>query len=113
MKLPTKPTFQQKGLKGHAYNLTNKELEIYNVDVTQGHDNYIISKKCFHIYYILEGKGTFDIGNKIEEVSKGSLVEIPPKVEYTYSGNMKLLLIMNPPWFEGNEEITKKNPNVK
>ena len=92
MELPKRPSFQQKGLKGYAYHLANKELEIYYVDVTRGHDTYIISRKCFHIYYIIEGKGVFDIDNEIKEVSKGSLVEVPPNVEYTYSWNMKLLL---------------------
>jgi len=113
MELPIKPTFEQKGLKGFAYPLKNKELEIYFVDVTQGHDNYIISKKCFHIYFVIEGNGDFDINNQSIKVAKNSLVEVQPNVEYTYSGNMKLLLIMNPPWFEGNEEITKNNPNVR
>ena len=113
MKIPEKPSFQQKGLKGYAYPLANKELEIYYVDVSQGHDTYIISKKCFHIYYILEGEGVFEIKNETKRVSKDSLVEVPPNTEYTYSGKMKLLLIMNPPWCEGNETITKKNSNVK
>lgn len=40
------------------------------------------------------------------------LVEVPPNVEYSYSGTMKLLLIGNPRWFKGNEEITKRNPDV-
>jgi mannose-6-phosphate isomerase-like protein (cupin superfamily) len=113
MKLPLKPTFEQKGLKGYLYPLKNKELEIFFVDVTQGHDTYIISKKCFHIYYIIEGEGIFYIDSKSKKVSKNSLIEVQTNIEYTYSGNMKLLLIMNPPWFEGNEEITKKNPDVK
>ena len=113
MKFPNKPPFEQKGLKGFAYPLINKDLEIYYVDSSQGHDNFIISKKCFHIYYIIEGNGTFEINNQIKEVSKNFLIEVPPNLEYTYSGKMKLLLIMNPPWFADNEEITKKNRNVK
>jgi hypothetical protein len=40
------------------------------------------------------------------------LVEVPPNIEYSYSGSMKLLLIGNPRWFKGNEEVTKKNPDV-
>ncbi len=42
----------------------------------------------------------------------GMMIEVPPQVEYVYSGKMKLLLIMSPPWFKGNETITKKNPSV-
>ncbi len=111
-KLPEKPAFMQEGLKGFKYPLENSEVEVYYVDVTQGHDTYIISKKCFHIYYVLEGKGTFDIGNCLTKTSKRDLIEVLPNTEYTYSGNMRLLLIMNPPWFEGNEKVTKRNPDV-
>jgi len=72
----------------------------------------LISKKITHIYFILEGEGFFDINGEKKEVKKGMLVEVPPNVEYVYSGKMKLLLITNPPWFEGNEEFTKDNPAV-
>lgn len=113
MELPTEPTIKQKGLKGYQFPLKNKEVEIYYVDVTQGHDNCIISKECTHIYYILEGMGEFCLNGKINKVEKGSMIEIPPHVEFTYSGEMKLLLTMNPPWFEGNSETVKKNPNVR
>ncbi len=112
-KLPKKPVFAQEGLKGFKYPLESSEVEVYYVDVTQGHDTYIISKRCFHIYYVLKGEGVFDIRNRLTKVSKGDLIEVLPSTEYTYSGNMRLLLIMNPPWFEGNEKVTKRNPNVR
>ncbi len=107
--LPKKPSFSQKGLKGFQFPLSIKKFEIYFVDVSKGHDTYIISKKITHTYYILQGKGTFDISGKITRVKKGMMISVPPKIEYTYSGFMKFLLIMNPPWFEGNEIVTKKN----
>ena len=88
-------------------------MEVYFVDVKQGHDTYFISKKCTHTYYVIEGEGFFDIDGSRHEAKGGMLFEVPPNVEYTYSGKMKLLLIMNPPWFRGNEEITKKNPSVE
>ena len=111
--LPSKPSFSQNGLSGYHFLTKNSNVEIYFVDVKQGHDTYILSKKCTHIYYVIEGEGVFDIDGSKYEVKTGMLVEVPPNVEYTYSGEMKLLLIMNPAWFKGNEEITKKNPSVK
>jgi len=111
--LPSKPSFSQKGLLGYHLKIKNPNVEIYFVDVKRGHDTYFISKKCTHIYYVIEGEGFFDIDGLKHEVKPGMLVEVPPNVEYTYSGRMKLLLLMNPPWFKGNEEITKKNPSVK
>ena len=95
--MDAKPTFEQKGLKGYAFPLKNKDIEVYLVDVTQGHDTYFISKKCFHIYYVLAGKGKFVIDSKVKEVAKDSFIEVEPGVEYTYSGKMKLLLIMKRP----------------
>ena len=112
-KLPRKPSFSQKGLDGYKFSLKNSNLEVYFVDIKQGHDNYIISKKCTHIYYIIEGKGFFDIDGSKYEGRAGVLVEVPEGVEYSYSGKMKLILIINPPWFEGNEKVTRKNPEVK
>lgn len=111
--LSSKPSFSQVGLQGYHFPTKNSNVEIYLVDVKQGHNTYIISKKCMHIYYVIQGDGFFDIDGLKHEVKPGILVEVPPNVEYTYSGRMKLLLIMNPPWFKGNEEITKKNPSVK
>ena len=112
-KVTSEPTFSQKGLDGFRYALINENVECYLVDVKQGHDTYIISKKCSHIYYVLEGEGIFDIDGTKYNVKKDALIEIPSNVEYTYSGKMKLLLIMNPPWFEGNEQVIKKNPYVE
>lgn len=110
--LPSEPTFAQKGLKGFRYPLQTKDYEVYLVEVSKGHDDYIISEKITHTYYLLEGAGFFDIKGENRELKAGELIEVPPGVEYTYSGQMKLLLVMSPPWFEGNEKITKKNPAV-
>lgn len=112
LNLPKLPTFTQKGLKGFQFPLKNKEVEVYFVNVEKGHDTFIISKKITHIYYIIEGNGFFTIEGYRYDVEPSVLVEIPPNIEYTYSGAMKLILIMNPPWFEGNEEVVKKNPAV-
>ena len=40
------------------------------------------------------------------------LVEVPPKVEYCYSGKMKLMAVSKPRWFRGNDTFTKWNPDV-
>ena len=38
--------------------------------------------------------------------------EVPPKVEYCYSGKMKLIAVSKPRWFSGNDTYTKWNPDV-
>ena len=111
--IPSSPSFALKGLKGYQFGpLKNQALDLYFVDVEKGHDTFIISKTITRIYYILEGKGYFTIENQIYNVEPGMRIEVPPNVEYSYSGTMKLILISNPRWYKGNEEETKKNPDV-
>jgi mannose-6-phosphate isomerase-like protein (cupin superfamily) len=107
------PSFETKGLRGFQFGpLRNQELDIHLVDVKTGHDTFLISKKITRFYYVLEGKGYFTIAAQRYDVEPGVLVEVPPLVEYSYCGTMKLLLIGNPRWFEGNEEVTRNNPDV-
>ena len=112
LNLPVEPTFTQKGLSGYKYHLRNPDLEVFYVDVVQGHDTYEISKKCTHIYFVIEGEGFFEIDGSKLEAKPQMVIEVPPEVEYSYTGKMKLLLIMNPPFFEGNGEVTRMNQNV-
>jgi chemotaxis methyl-accepting protein methylase/mannose-6-phosphate isomerase-like protein (cupin superfamily) len=111
--LPTLPTFEGKGLFGYTLGpLQQKDLEILYIDVEEGHDTFMVSKRIKRIYYVLSGNGFFTIGNQRHDVCSGTLVEISPKVEYCYSGKMKLLAICRPRWFNGNDRHTKWNPDV-
>jgi hypothetical protein len=110
---PSSPTFTGEGLIGYACQPPqSKDLDIYYVEVQKGHDTFMISRKITRIYYILDGEGYFTIANRRYDVTPGMLVEVPPKREYSYSGNMKLIIIGRPHWFEGNDTHTKKNPDV-
>jgi mannose-6-phosphate isomerase-like protein (cupin superfamily) len=107
------PSFSLKGLVGYEFQpLKDKDFAVHLVEVYTGHDTFIISKALTRIYYILEGTGVFTIENQKYEVAPGLIVEVPPGVEYSYSGSMKLLLVSYPRWFEGNERMTRKNPDV-
>jgi quercetin dioxygenase-like cupin family protein len=113
MRVPSSPTFVGKGLQGFQFELlSNTALDIYLVDVTKGHDTFLRSKEITRVYYVLAGYGYFTIVGEKYDVEPGVLIEVPPKVEYSYSGTMKLLVIGHPRWFKGNEEVTKKNPDV-
>jgi SAM-dependent methyltransferase len=92
--------------------LNQKDVEIYYIEVEKGHDTFLVSKKITRIYYILSGSGYFTIANRRYDVSPGMLVEVPPKIEYSYSGTMKLLALSKPRWFSGNDTVTKTNPDV-
>jgi mannose-6-phosphate isomerase-like protein (cupin superfamily) len=109
----TSPSFTLEGLVGYEFQpLQDEDFAIHLLDVRTGHDTFMISKALTRIYFILEGTGTFTIDNQKYHVTLGLIVEVPPGVEYTYSGSMKVLLVSHPRWFEGNERMTRKNPDV-
>lgn len=111
--LPTSVSFTGKGLLGYTFGpLNHRDLEIYYVEVEKGHDMFMVSKKIARIYYILSGSGRFTIGDRRYDVSPGLVVEVPPKIEYCYSGKMTLLVFSQPRWFSGNDTFTKWNPDV-
>jgi mannose-6-phosphate isomerase-like protein (cupin superfamily) len=107
------PSFSLKGLAGYEFQpLKDPDFAAHLVDVNKGHDTFIVSKALTRIYYIIEGKGVFTINNQKYDVAPGLLVEVPPGVEYSYSGSMKMFLVSHPRWFEGNEVTTRMNPDV-
>src|ERR1700738_4915850 len=107
------PSFTLKGLTGYAFQpLKDQDFAVHLVDVHGGHDTFMISNTLTRIYYIIEGTGVFTIDNQNYDVATGLLVEVPPGVEYSYSGSMKILLVSHPRWFEGNERMTRNNPDV-
>ena len=111
--LPNSTSFTGKGLLGYTFGpLDQKDLEVYYIEVEKGHDTFQISKKITRIYYVLSGSGYFTIADRKYDVSPGMLVEVPPKVEYSYSGKMKLIVLSKPRWFRGNDTQTKWNPDV-
>jgi chemotaxis methyl-accepting protein methylase len=110
---PTAASFTGKGLLGYAFGpLNQRDLEIYYIAVEKGHDTFMISKKITRTYYVLSGSGYFTIDDQRYDVHPGMLVEVPPEVEYCYSGNMRLIALSRPRWFSGNDTFTKWNPDV-
>jgi mannose-6-phosphate isomerase-like protein (cupin superfamily)/SAM-dependent methyltransferase len=111
--LPTLTSFDEKGLFGYNFGpLKQNNLDIYYIEVQKGHDTFMVSKKITRTYYILSGNGYFTIDDRRYDVDAGMLVEVPPKVEYSYSGKMKLLAVSKPRWFSRNDTHTKWNPDV-
>ena len=108
--LPPIRSFDGKGLFGYTFGpLKQKDVDVYYIEVDGGHDTFMVSRKITRIYYVLQGDGYFTIGNRKYDVSSGMLVEVPPKVEYSYSGRMKLVVFARPGWFAGNDTHTKWN----
>ncbi|MGH7202847.1 MAG: hypothetical protein ACREHC_00190 [Candidatus Levyibacteriota bacterium] len=106
IKEPTQESFQKVGITGKifpTFALTTK-TEFVLVQTQSGHATTIIEHKSDFVYYVLEGKGYFLIEDQKESCNKGDLVVIPAGKKFTYKGNLKLLLIVTPPWKEEQEE---------
>ena len=110
---PARPSFRDRGLSGFEFGpLKQSDLDVYYIDVETGHDTFMISKKVARTYYVLSGTGYFTIEGSIYPVGEGMLAEVPPGVEYSYSGKMMLLAFSRPRWFAGNDRLTRWNPDV-
>lgn len=110
---PAQPSFRDRGLSGYEFGpLKQNDLDIYYVEVETGHDTFMVSRKIARTYYVLSGTGYFIIEGLAHPVGPGMLAEIPPGVEYSYSGKMKLIVFSRPRWFVGNDRLTKWNPDV-
>jgi chemotaxis methyl-accepting protein methylase/mannose-6-phosphate isomerase-like protein (cupin superfamily) len=111
--LPSSVAFAGKGLHGYTFGpLNQKDLEIYYIEVKEGHDFFMISKKIARTYYLISGNGYFTIANTKYDVRAGMLVEVPPGVEYCYSGKMTMLGVSKPRWSVGNDKATRWNSDV-
>ena len=111
--LPTSASFTGIGYLGYTFGpLHDKDVEILYVESEKGHDTFLVSKKVTRIYYILQGTGYFTINGTQYAVSQGMLVDVPPRVEYSYSGKMTLLALCTPRWMRGNDTFTRWNPDV-
>ncbi len=111
--LPKTTSFTGTGVEGYSFGpLRQKDLDVCLIESVKGHDTFMVSKKIVRTYYVLSGSGFFTIDDQRYEVSPGMLVEIPPKVEFSYSGKMTLLGFARPRWFRGNDRHTKWNPDV-
>src|SRR5579871_2056112 len=107
------PSFDLEGMAGYEYlPLKDQDFAVHLLDVHRGHDTFMISKALTRIYYVIEGSGAFTIDNQKYAVATGLVVEVPPGVEYSYSGSMKMLQVSHPRWFQGNEAVTRVNPDV-
>jgi SAM-dependent methyltransferase len=108
----TAACFKNKGLQGYAFGPLKEDADFYYIEVEKGHDTFMISRKITRIYYVLSGTGRFIIAGQKHDVSPGVLMEVPPGVEYCYSGKMVLIAFATPSWFGGNDTHTKWNPDV-
>lgn len=106
------PSFSGIGLEGHNFGPLQKNIDIFLVESTRGHDTFMYSKNISRVYYVISGAGHFTIDNNRYDVRAGMLVEVPPQLEFTYSGEMTLIGFAQPRWYRGCDVHTRWNPDV-
>lgn len=100
--------FEWKGLKGWAYNSKDdfKNASAAYFEVTGRHGK-IKTTLSDRVYYVVEGKGIFQVDNKKIEVAKEDVVIIPKNTPYDYwaiDRTLKLFLV-NIPAFNAENEV--------
>ena len=69
-------------------------MEVYFEEVHGGHDQFVAGKGLLHMYYILEGEGTFQFDDGEKPVKAGQMVEIPEGVKFAFYGSMKTFILI-------------------
>lgn len=107
LKQPNENSFEKVGIKGKIFptkELIGEDAGYVLIETEAGHETTIIEHGCVFTYYILEGKGHFEINEEREDCEAGDLVVIPKGAKFTYKGKLKMLLITTPAWREEQEE---------
>jgi mannose-6-phosphate isomerase-like protein (cupin superfamily) len=110
---PAAATFKGRRVLGYHFGpLAQKDLDVYYVEVDGGHDTFLVSKRITRTYYILSGAGWFTIDGRQYDVAPGMVVEVPPKVEFSYSGRMRFVAFCTPGWRFGSDWHTRWNEDA-
>lgn len=109
IKEPKEVSFTRVGIKGKIFpvNTIAKKIGFCLIKTAKGHKTKIIEHECDFNYYVLKGKGYFEINGRKENCEKGDLVVIPNGSTFTYKGNLVMGLITAPPFYPDQEETLK------
>lgn len=106
LKLPKDYSFEKVGIKGKKFTVSeiSQKTGVCLIETRRGHETTIIEHKCDFIYYVLEGKGYFEINGKKENCASGELVVIPAGSKFRYIGKLRMLLVTTPAFYPEQEE---------
>ena len=87
---------KQRSTCGYRYRLISKEDKdvaayVHIVDIQDSKPHY--HKRTAEIYYVLEGDGEIILDGKKHQISKGSIIHIPPNVVHSALGKMQVLVV--------------------
>lgn len=111
--LPESFSFQGEGFFGYSFGpMKQKDLEVLYVESEKGHDTFMVCRGVERTYYVHAGTGSFTIDGCEYDVQPGDLIEVPSKVEYSYSGRMTMLVFCRRRRFRRRDNWTRWNPDV-
>lgn len=86
-------SFQREGFDGHVYvpSEAGVGFNVLSVDVHGSHSRKRMLGDTTRTYYVIDGTGSFTLGETTTAVQAGDLFIIPPDGEYEYNGQMRLL----------------------
>ncbi len=58
-------------------------------------------------YYVIEGSGYFIFHGDKQAVIKGDIIVVPPETQFTFGGQLKMLLISTPKWSIDQETVQR------
>lgn len=93
VKLSETEGFRREGFDGHVYvpSEAGVGFNVLSVDVHGSHPRKRMLGDTTRTYYVIDGTGSFTLGDNTTEIQAGDLFIIPPDGEYEYNGQMRLL----------------------
>lgn len=100
--------FEWGGLKGWSYwekgEFENASVSYFEATGAHGRVKTTLSDR---VYYVVEGKGEYEIDGEKFEVSKGDVIIVPKNTPYNYwaKGGVLKLFLVHVPAFEPEHEV--------
>jgi mannose-6-phosphate isomerase-like protein (cupin superfamily) len=82
---------------------------IVGVTTETGHNQEFYDRESIFTYIVLQGSGSFFLGDEAVPVSQGDVLSISPKTRIYYTGKLKMVLVTTPAWKPENEVETKSS----
>jgi mannose-6-phosphate isomerase-like protein (cupin superfamily) len=79
-------------------------------ETTIGHLEEFYDEVSTHMWFVIEGRGTFVIDDEKVEAAAKDLVVVPPGKRIHYFGKMKMLLCTTPAFSPANEHHVRDVP---
>ena len=104
------PELEGQPLLMRTYITRDKHSE--NISITwvklSGKHSKMVNELSDRVYYIIDGKATFMVGDKEPgRVTKGDFVFIPKGTPYSFEGSITFLVMNGPAFVSGSDKIVE------